>query len=180
MDWKKTTLEDAVRTYVAALATSMSTGELDQAKRTYSTLFRHDLDALGDLRPDLATAVFSEQLNDRVQKLARLSPDARRQLLTEDTLAARVVEYSDFLEQTGEQILKGGPLTSALRARTEETCTAMNQLAKELKRHPRVEQQVGMKTSESLLDCRFLLEGGEPTSFRLHKYSEYLKLHGVH
>lgn len=175
-DWKEEAVEQAVQKIVPALTISMTPSNVVEARKTYQFLFRHDLDDLGELNRGMATSIFSERLTEKLAQIAPLSLEDRKKLLQEDTFVAQVLSVDDFVQHTAENVLRGEPVTPETRTKILGARDQLNQMAAALKNSPDLQGRVGMRISESLLDCRFLLEGGEPTSLRLHKYNEYLKL----
>ncbi|MGB6597630.1 MAG: hypothetical protein WA621_17800 [Candidatus Acidiferrum sp.] len=175
-DWKQAALNHAVQKTVLAITAAMSAAEVEQANQTYLLLFRHDLDALGELNQEIAISIFADKLAQKLNQIAPLALDGRRKLLQEDSFVSRVMEISDFVERIGQNLINGEPLTPDVRSKIVQARNSLNELAPKLRAFSSLDQQTGLQISESLLDCRFILEGGEPSSLRLHKYSDYVKL----
>ena len=174
-DWKGGALETAVTSYVAALTGSMTEVEVLEAQRSSRVLFRHDLDALGELSEKLASPIFLESVRKKVSAVQGLNLADRRVVLGDDTFLSRLLAVDDDVRLTAERVLTGERLTPETKSRIEAERARLNQLAQEVTEHPRVAEQAGSRISEALLDCRFILDGGEPTSFRLNHFRQSLK-----
>jgi hypothetical protein len=171
--WKSQALGVGIQRIIAALGTTFSGSELEQARRTYTEFFRHDLTALGDVSPTIGNSIFEETVERKLAELKMLSVEQRREMLERDSLVARVIALDDEVRRAGEELIEGKRLTPQDKASIIDACNKLNALSQEANSNPQVASRVGQLVSESLLDCRFILEGGDPTSLRLSKYKDY-------
>jgi hypothetical protein len=179
-EWKTGAAKQAVQKIVSALSVSMTHADVEKSRQTYSLLLRHDLEALGDINMSIAKSIFNQNIADRLREITQLSIEGRKKVLERDTIASQVIVLSDLVERAGEDVLKGQLFTAENKGTIVQAKEKLNQLHSVLKNFPELEGRLGMKISESLLDCRFLLEGGQPTSLRLAKFSEHLSLQKTH
>jgi hypothetical protein len=175
-DWKTETTDQAAQKVTSVLAPAISRQEVDEARQAYRALFLDELEALGELSPSMVKSIFADAVEQKIREVSQASAEDQRNILKRDVLISKVVGLDRMIERTGEDVIRGKKLTPEARARIAGARDTLNVLADAVRGSREVESRVQHRISDSMLDTYFLLEGGEPTSLRLSKFNEYVRL----